>query len=495
MEETIMIQSRKKELFMEAVSVSFIVLLAFLFALQASNDIWRKGNTGTDSSVFKYVARVILSGGMPYKDTFDHKGPLIYLINAAGMKIAEWRGVWVFEFFAILLTFYFMYKITRLYVGRGMSIVLLVIASSPLFTYFEGGNLTEEYAMPFIAVSIYIFADYFLNAKVDPIRLAVCGFSFAAILLLRPNMCAVWLVMCIGVLGQCVWTKRQKELLPFIAYFVLGAFVLLIPVILWLAANGALRACIEDYIIFNMQYSADVQAGVANKIDSFIFFLNSSLILFSVCGLFYMCCSKRDYFDILQLIFIGTTLLLICVSGQKYKHYGMVLIPALSYPLARIVGDLRENEPGKKLSSLLVVYLFVSFAASGWLGAVKNAAVEYSGRDELHFGVKEQEVVSMVLNNTSEDDRIIVLGNWDIVYNLSGRFAASRYSYQSPPLKIDTERAEEFYRELQANKPKVIVLPDKAFGSEWVLQYVEEAGYYEIGKTTDQTVTIYGWGE
>lgn len=495
MEETIMIRARKKELLMEAIFVSFIVLLAFLFALQASNDIWRKGNTGTDSSVFKYVARVMLSGGMPYKDTFDHKGPLIYLINAAGMKIAEWRGVWVFEFLAILFTFYFMCKITRLYVSRGMSIVLLVIASSPLFTYFEGGNLTEEYAMPFIAVSIYIFADYFLSTKVDPLRLAVCGFSFAAILLLRPNMCAVWLVMCVGVLGQCAWAKRQKELLPFIAYFVLGAFVLLIPVALWLAANGALKACIEDYIIFNMQYSAGVQAGIVNKMDSFIFFLNSGLILFAICGLFYVCYAKKNYFDILQLIFIGVTLLLICISGQKYKHYGMILVPALSYPLARIVGDLQENELGKKLSRLLAIYLFISFAASGWLGAVKNAVVEYTGRDGLYFGAKEQEVVSMVIKHASEEDRIIVFGNWDIIYNLSGRFAASRYSYQSPPLKIDNERAEEFYREIQANRPKVIVLPDKAFGAEWALQYVEEAGYHEIGKTTDQTVTVYGWEE
>lgn len=487
-------QERKKELLMEAISILCIVMLAFLFALQASNDIWKKGNTQVDSSVFQYVARVILSGGMPYKDTFDHKGPLIYLINVFGMKIAQWRGVWVFEFFAILITFYFMYKIAHLHVGRRMSLLLLIIGSSPLFSYFEGGNLAEEYAMPFIAGSLYIFADYFLNSRVNAVRLALCGLSFAAILLLRPNMCAVWLVMCMGVLVQCVWKKRQKALLPFMLYFALGAFALLVPVVLWLAANGALKACVDDYILFNMQYSTDeVRAGIVSRADSFIFFLNSGLILFSVCGLLYASNRKKNYFDILHLILIGVTLLLICISGRRYGHYGMILVPALSYPLARFVKELQEDGTGRKLSSFVVIYLFVSFAASGWLGAVKNAAVEYSEKNELHFGVKEQEVVNMVAKYTREEDRIIVLGNWNIIYNLSNRFAASKYSYQSPPLDIDSRRAEEFYRELRENRPKVIVLPEKgAFAYDWTLRFVEENGYYEVGKTTDGSVSVYG---
>lgn len=491
-----MCQERKKIFLWEVISILCIVSLTLLFALQASNDIFSKGNTRVDSSVFKYVARVISSGGMPYKDAFDHKGPLIYLINVFGMKIAEWRGVWVFESLAIFVTFFFMYRITRLCVGRGMSILLLIICASPLFSYFEGGNLTEEYAMPFIAISIYIFEDYFLRSKIDSIRLAVCGLSFAAILLLRPNMCAVWLVMCVGVLIQCIWRKQQKNLLRFIAYFLLGALVLLVPIILWLAVNGALKACIDDYIIFNMQYSQDAtSASVANRVDSLIYFLDEGLTLFSICGLAYVGYIKKDFFDILHLVYIGMTLLFICVSGLRFGHYGMILVPALSYPLARLVSVLRENVSERNLSNLFVIYLLISFAASGWLGAAKNAVVEYTERDNLHFGAKEQEVVSLVVKHTTEEDRIIVLGNWDIIYNLSGRFAASKYSYQSPPLNIDSERAEEFYCEIQKNRPKVIVLPEGSFGYDWTLQYIEENNYYAVGKTTDQKVTVYSRGE
>lgn len=487
-----LLKKEKKSLLLDAIAVSLVGVISFIFSLQASNDIWRTGNTGVDSSVFKYVARVILSGGMPYKDAFDHKGPLIYLINVFGMKIATWRGVWVFEFLAILITFYFMYKIARLYVGCGISILILLIASSPLFSYLEGGNLTEEYAMPFIAVSIYIFLDYFVMSHINPFRLAICGSSFGAILLLRPNMCAVWLVMCLGVLIECIWKKELKKLGPFISWFVVGMLILLVPVILWLIVNGAFKAFVEDYILFNMQYSSDGgQALLANRVNSVVHFLNSGLILFCMSSISYVCYRKKHCFDILYLVYLGVTLLLICLPGRIYGHYGMVLVPALSYPLARMVSVLKEDLPNRIVSDLFVIYLLVAFAASGWLGGVANVAVEYCGKDKLYFGTGEQEVVNLVVKHSNEDEKIIVLGNWDIIYNLSGRFAASRYSYQVPPLNIDRNRAEEFYKEIQQNKPKVIVLPQNKFAYDWTLKYVEENGYYEIGKTTDKTVTVY----
>lgn len=492
-------REKRTDLWRELLSVFFVALLSFLVSLQASNHIWRTGNTGVDSSVFQYVARVIRSGGMPYRDTFDHKGPLLYLINVLGMQAAEWRGIWVLELLAIFVTFYFMYKLARLCVGRGMSVLLLIISSGPLFVYFEGGNLVEEYAIPFIAVSTYIFADYFLKAKINPLRLIVCGFSFAAILLLRPNMCALWVVMCIGVLVQCIREKQQKALIPFILYFMAGALALLIPVLLWLAVNGAFQAFIDDYILFNALYSSnDKYATVSRRVESFAFFLDNGSILFPICGLSYTWYMKRKYFDLLHLAYLGTALLLICIAGQQFNHYGMILVPALIYPLARTAAALKETEWGGQLSALLVAYLLVSFASSLWLGGLKDAAAAYDEKDRPHFGTQEQEVVDMVVGYTQPDDKILVVGNWDIIYNLSNRFAATKYSYQIPPLSIDLQRAGEFYEEIERSKPKVIVIPLSMRGRniyQWTCQYVLDHDYDQIGVTSDQMVYVFGLTE
>jgi len=40
-----------------------------------------------DSGVFMYIGKGILSGNIPYRDYWDHKGPVIYFINALGMLL------------------------------------------------------------------------------------------------------------------------------------------------------------------------------------------------------------------------------------------------------------------------------------------------------------------------------------------------------------------------------------------------------------------------
>ena len=64
--------------------------------------------------------------------------------------------------------------VSRIVLGINESVITVFTAMSLMFGYFEGGNLTEEYAMPFIAISLFIFIDYFLNGTISRIRL-ICG--------------------------------------------------------------------------------------------------------------------------------------------------------------------------------------------------------------------------------------------------------------------------------------------------------------------------------
>src|SRR6266508_2330841 len=56
-----------------------------------------------DSSVFLYIGEQILAGQLPYRDIWDHKGPVIYYLNALGLYLAggsRW-GVWALEFLSL----------------------------------------------------------------------------------------------------------------------------------------------------------------------------------------------------------------------------------------------------------------------------------------------------------------------------------------------------------------------------------------------------------
>ena len=182
-----------------------IVLVAVATAFAASNNPLSIGKMSKDSAAFQYVGQTIRDGGMPYRDTFDHKGPFVYLINALGLSINEQVGVWIVELAFLLLTFVFAYELARLFGGgKRLSIVAVLACSCSLVYYFQGGNLVEEYACLGIIVSLYVFAKYFIRGAVHWYDLCMCGASFAFVCLLRINMVAIWAVMCVGVLIYCL---------------------------------------------------------------------------------------------------------------------------------------------------------------------------------------------------------------------------------------------------------------------------------------------------
>ena len=76
-------------------------------------------------------------GYMPYLHTFDHKGPYLYILNWIGMQISYYKGVWLIEFINLFITICAFYKIARLKCNKGSSIIITILASSLLFTYFD----------------------------------------------------------------------------------------------------------------------------------------------------------------------------------------------------------------------------------------------------------------------------------------------------------------------------------------------------------------------
>ena len=97
--------SRKKELLAFAVCCACITLAAStLFRLFPGNN----RPPAEDSSVFLYIGKRMLEGKLPYRDLFDHKGPILYLIEVSGLRLSphSTNGVWVLEVLNLLAASY-----------------------------------------------------------------------------------------------------------------------------------------------------------------------------------------------------------------------------------------------------------------------------------------------------------------------------------------------------------------------------------------------------
>ena len=396
---------------------------------------------------------------MPYKDSFDHKGPLLYIINWVGNKISQQYGIWLIEMGFMTCTLFVIYKIARLASNKiSHALIATFISVSLLFDFFQGGNLTEEYAMGLIAVALYIFIDYLKNRKISALRVVMCGFCFGATLLLRPNMISVWIVFCIAVFIQTVMNKEWIQLLRFIAWFATGLLAIILPIIFWLLIHEDLGQCWKDYILFNQEYSA--LATMKEKWSTAFFFLNSTIYITALLIITYMISSKDKLLNVSYWVYMIFTPMMIGLSGRTYGHYGMILVPIVAYPLGLLFSAI-ENIEMKALSKttamLVSIYFLSMIILPRWLELISGTPTLIVRRNE-HVSETSIEIAEIIQNYVDEEEPISVYGNWDYLYVLSNRKHATRYSYQFPIDAVTPLVLEEYFSALQEELPPLIVV-------------------------------------
>lgn len=471
--------------FVETVSaILFAGIISFLFLLKSPLHPWISSTADTDSSVFKTIAMVMQNGGIPYRDSFDHKGPLLYVINYIGNLISSYKGVWVIEFISLTITLLMLYKIARLACKKSNSVVVVFTAVSLLFIYFEGGNLAEEYAMSFIAISLYLFLKFFLKNKISNIGIFASGFCFGAVLLIRPNMISIWIAMYIAVLFSFLRRKEWKGLLNFIIWSILGLIAIIIPFIIWLGMNNALEKCWEDYILFNMTYTS-AEGGRAlfpAKWSACFTFSDTAIFILSFFSLLFCRSDEEKSINFYYVLYLLLSLFLIGMSGMTYKHYGMILIPATVYPIARLFSHI-ENIGLPKLdgvlSMIVSLYLLCTFIAPDWIGLTKEIPQIYESKEDRHISSVVDTISNYIKENTDTEDRISVYGNWDIIYVISNRLHATDYSYVTPIGGICPKIYDDYFKQLEEELPPIIVI-QKGYFDNRMARFLAENSYQQV---------------
>ncbi|MCR4904098.1 MAG: hypothetical protein K6A23_14665 [Butyrivibrio sp.] len=476
----------KGNVFINKIAIVCSLLVATLLQLEYSPiGIMKKDVTGVDASVFKYVAFAMSKGQLPYKDVFDHKGPLIYFLDYIGMKISFYRGSWIIEFVFVFLTLVIFYKIARLKCSEISSVVVVFVATTPLYEYFYGGGLVEEYAMFFIGFATYIFLDYFINQKITGIRLIACGMCFGAVLMLRANMATLWVAFCIGVLLKCLIEKNIKDIIHFISLFLIGIMIIVLPFVIWMGMNGILSDFVEVYINFNMFYSS-VEAGhtsIIGRIDTFDRFAKETFIIISVALICYKIYKERKLLDIVYLAYIIITLVFTSMSGWKSAHYAMIFVPIYVYPLSLIWE--KKDSVAAPIFLVGIFYIMIFMVIPVWMDASLNFAKTVIEPKEM--APENKEIVEVISNFSDEEDYISVYGNSDWIYVVTHRLSASRFSYQTPVCDMVPEYMDQYWNDLNENQPKLFVT--KNIEDKKVKEFLDNNQYDLLWKSGNDNPT------
>ena len=345
-----------------AVVVASIFLATALLSLNSfyfSNYSWKSSN---DGYVFMTIAKQMHDGAMPYRDLFDHKGPLVYLIYYVGTCVKGMKGLWAMQVLANAVTFVFIYKTARLFTTRLKSAFAVMLTLGAFFTFGTINNTVkpECWAFPFIAISTYYFYDYFKNDKWSYVRVFLVGVCLGSCLMMKANLTAPWIVFGIYLIVHSVQNKRLPQFFKMLSVLIAGIIAVIAPFIVWLKANGTLGSFVECYLVFNLfEYSHYEETHVFEYFFNLL--CNQFVFVMLVLQVFVLIKNKSNLDLLSFLCFVITMLFATAGSNYGSTEFAMpacfCLIPTCAHVLNLLV--LKKLQTATVVFDCIAVFVLV----------------------------------------------------------------------------------------------------------------------------------------
>lgn len=333
----------------------FCLLVAFLFLLFTSkNSFLYTFNDWVDANAFFTVGKSMFHGVVPYRDLFEQKGPLLYVIYGLGSLITptSFYGVFLFEvlFFSIFL--YYCHKIISLFLNSKYSLLILPILTLIITTSnsFVHGGSAEEFCLPMFSISLYYFIRHFEKKELTKKEFLLNGLLAGFIFMIKYTMLGFWIGFMFFILLKFLIDKKYKDIFQSSLYFLLGMFVPFLIFSIYFLLNGAFSNFIECYFIVNITCYGNSTVSLLKRIyyiyTSFgkYLFRNSifmAILTVSYCILFFR---KKKYFLKISLSGIIFFTVLGCFWGLVfYPYYSLPFSFFFLLPLIGICSIISEK--------------------------------------------------------------------------------------------------------------------------------------------------------
>jgi hypothetical protein len=418
-------------------------------------------NIDLDTSVFLTIAQGITRGQVPFKDFYDNKGPLLYLMSAPGFALGRFTGVWITELIFLCTSVFFAYKTALFFGSRTFAFIGVALGFIVFMSFFYEVAGAEEYSLPFMMISMYIFTKYYSTDKNIPLlEIIILGFCFASSVLIRINMFPLWSGFCAVIFIETIIKRDFSGLIKYILLFCLGILIITIPVMIYLKTNNAITDFIQQNFITG---SSRGLTGFSLKdfVQSFFVILGKNFCFTPLlAGLIWII---KDFADKKRGYYIGYSLAFIlmvifhAVIRTSFDHYNMTLtpflVPAFTFFVKDIYKYIRNINNNKLCFALFLCILFSTPWAIG-LYRLYTSFTDQSRKNLILIGKTIDE-------QTNEGDKIIFLGFPCHIYLFTQRDTASKYIYQTSGVNFEPNVQNEFLMDLYKNKPAIIAVENK----------------------------------
>lgn len=442
--------------------ISVLFIFCFSFSTSPLYDYF-----GYDSGIFMLVGKAVASGKVMYVDIFDHKGPVLFFIEALMMKIGGVTALFIFQIINLTFILYIIYRICLLFsfpkkylfIPIGFIIVLLAC-------FFEGGNLTEEYSLTFLLICLWLGCKYILSPeeKHPPKYAFVYGAVFTIVAFIRLTNNAGLSGMIAAIVIFLLYNKEWKNLLQNIGTFILGGLLAGLLICSYFFINDAFDEMIYATFTFNFKYAETFSNSFRWSLKDIIYQIRvwgpNVFVLFTL--LFYSVYNKEKNFKLILIVALMTIFTGIALNmGLRTDHYMMLnVLPSLlgTILFVKVLVDKKINVSVKVFLTIIILALSLYFAKK----TLKIKMVYESNRNHTGWFYYDLDK-DLVKRLIPVEDRDSVFGynlmsNWYLETNILPPFRF--YTSQEIWARTDSLVYDETNKYLETTPPKWIVIPN-----------------------------------
>lgn len=439
-----------------------VLLITFLLRLPSLLEPISYG----DEAIYLTLGEGIRKGLLLYRDIYDNKPPLLYLLAAIAGNLFWFRFMLTASCLTAIVV---MSKLIKTIFPQSRSVKIIgtiffaLITSLPII---EGNIANSEIfqVLPIVAAVYLLFQE-----KAKSLNWFFAGLLYSAAILLKVPAIFDFAAIVLFI----IFFSSVKERLTFPAQLValLGGFLLPISLVsVYFGLHHQLKLFFQVAFLQNLGYLSSWKTGThAFSLNSLLktdFFLKGAFI-FIVFMVFWWQKSKLKNFPLFILIWFLFSLFGATLSGRPYPHYLIQAVPPFTFIFSCFFV--------KKTKILFLIPIFSTVLVAGvylryhvWryptISRYQNFLNYISGRKDknAYFSYFNNqlpyiyEVAEQILASTSKDDRIFVWGDDAFLYVLTGRLPATPYvaTYHI----TDFKKFEEVIFDLSQKPPSFIIV-------------------------------------